>query len=98
MYDAIVRVADCWRQLYFRNWKWATEEHERIYKRLLQAEPRVGADTPCRGCKTEIGYALFFGNGLVCESCLIHTLVHLVDGDEDHRDIVLDLLLGEAGA
>lgn len=98
---AIERVAECWRRLYFRNFKWATVEHADVHERLMKAQPRVGAGMPCRGCSTEIdGLVIFLGNGLVCESCLIHSLAHLAteNGNPEQRDLVLDLLLGEKGA
>jgi len=94
--QAIERVAECWRRLYFRNFVWASAVHATVHTRLLEAEPRVGAGAPCKGCGSESeGMMLFLGNGLVCESCLVHALAHLASTDSAERDIVLDLLLGE---
>lgn len=100
MLSEIDRVVECWRRLYWRNWKWVSREHEGVYIRLTQLRPRVAAGTPCAGCDELVGMAMQFGDSgrLVCEACLIHALAYLCDGSEAgdlQRELVLGLLLGE---
>lgn len=92
---AIERVAECWRRLYWRNWKWISDEHARIYMQLSLLR-RTDATAACRGCGQLAIDAAQLGDGVVCEGCLVHALVYLVDDDVDseHRALALHLLLG----